>query len=368
MFYKDKNYSVLAQKQTWSIFDYQYKNKGPIAIQVLKKPIIKDSKIKERGVLIVGNETLDDLLKNSGSNFKELWFIICTTLSHRVPINLGSDLQMFSNTEGIDEYLNSPSKNIPYFNISCGLFVDNKFFYPDSKINKEFDVIYVAKWYPTKRIELLIDASRQWRDGIKAMFVSVPIPTKTMSEESIGYKQRIIEDLKKAKNITWIESPDGVFKHDDGTYVPGGFTPCQMRELFNKSKMTILLSDWDEGVNRSICEGICCDLPVVMTRDLVGGSKKVILPETGVFVDPAGKSIANGIEYVLDHYFQFKPRKWFTQNYGMQNSMRLLKNKVREISIFQGSPISVEGWNNYNGGPWTMDYYEKVKKLESLVL
>jgi glycosyltransferase involved in cell wall biosynthesis len=358
---------VLAVNDGWKVFESQRKIHGPISIQVLKEPKIENGQIVSRGILLCGNEVVDDLVERHGQNFRSCWFIICTTLSHRISDSLNADLHMFSNIDAVPMYLESKAGKVPYINVSCGMFIDSDFFSPDTSVPKENDVLYVVKWFPTKRIELLLEAMLHFKKMRSVAILTIPVPTSTMLEISNNYRKKLETFIQEKKLLVKIiQAPDGVHKHSDGTFVPGGFMPEEMRQFYNQSRMTVLLSDYDEGINRSMCESMSCNLPVLITTDLVGGSKYLVNSRSGVSVRSAPASIASGIEQILDSKDDFSPREEFTSKWGMANSMRRLAEKIQEVAEATHEVIDTTNLRNYNGGPWTMDYYDIVEKLTYL--
>jgi glycosyltransferase involved in cell wall biosynthesis len=127
--------------------------------------------------------------------------------------------------------------------------------------------------------------------------------------------------------------------------------------------MTVLLSDYDEGINRSMCEAMSCNLPVLITADLVGGSKYLVNDRSGMSVQSTPVSIALGIEQIIDKLSNFSPRDEFVREWGMSNSMRRLAEKIQDVAKANNEVIDTTNLRNYNGGPWTMDYYDIVEKL-----
>ncbi len=137
-----------------------------------------------------------------------------------------------------------------------------------------------------------------------------------------------------------------------------------MRLLFQSAKSAVLTADTREGLNRSVCEGICCDVPVVMARDVIGGTPYIVNEETGILVDPDGKSVADGIEHVIENSNNFHPRHFFLQTRGMYNANRDLQLAISKIARQQGKPIDTSVMRLYGGDLWkSFEVYSKVFNL-----
>jgi glycosyltransferase involved in cell wall biosynthesis len=346
-------------------FETNVAEERELPILVLKEPIYdEDGKLVQRGILYCGDYIVDDFVA-AYPNIKDEWFLVSTTQSHVVPKNVAPDLHLYSTDDGqpAQEYLESTAGEIPCIIMGCGHFVDSEVFYPTEQ-EKEYDLIYVAKWAPTKRIENILEAAKL-DPSLNILIVSFPVVSERKRAQSDAYREQILgmkEDLG-LDNVTIIEPPTENHVNEDGSFVVGGFSKEEMNSFYNMAKMTILAADSGEGINRSLGEAMCCDLPVLLTKDTWGGVQTLVNEQTGVRVGADPVEIAAAINFVRDNRDRFSPRDWFAGNYGKDNANRILMEKIREIAQQQESPIDTEGMKPYGGDVWSKtDFYEHIGK------
>lgn len=341
----------------FSRFETNINNFVQLPISVLKTPIDLGGGVVDVGVIICGDSVVDDLVKYI-PDIKKRWFVISTTQSHIIPENTSPDLHLFSNYIGNEQYLKGPAKEIPFMNLGDGgHFVNPEIFYPDESVDKVIDAIYVSKWSETKRVELFVQAA-ELLPNLQFVLLANLVSSERKRAKSIEYRNSILKYIEDhhIHNIRIIESGDEVHTNPDGSLVPGKFTKEEMRLMFQSSRMTILTAYNMEGINRSTCEGLCCDIPAVVTRDIVGGTPSVINENTGLLADPNGKSIAEAIEKLLEKK-GIKPRKTFLNQYGIEKTNSDLREKVEQLASEEGKTIEMSKMRDYGGDVWSNDFY-----------
>jgi glycosyltransferase involved in cell wall biosynthesis len=336
-------------------FEINIEKRAQLPITILKQPETLSDGREERGVFICGDSVIDDIVRYA-PKIKKRWFIVTTTQSHVVPISPNPDLHIFSNCDGKAEYLASTARDVPFLNVGDGGdFVNPDIFYPNEKFPKYIDSIYVAKWSDTKRVELFIQAAKILPHR-KFVFVAIPMSSERKKAKSLEYRDAILHYVKEHRinNIKLIETDEKSHLNPDGSLVPGNLSKDEMRLLFQSTKSIVLTADKMEGINRSVAECLCCDVPVVMTIDVVGGSPYVVNAETGVLVDPNDTAVASGIEHVINNKHQFHPRKNFLKTRGIYNANRDLQSAIAKISKLQNySSIDTSKMKLYGGDLWT---------------
>lgn len=345
--------------KSFSRFEKNIESLTQLPVLVLKKPITEETGVVDKGVIICGDYIVDDLITYL-PDIKKKWFIVSTTQSHVIPRNLGADLHLFSNPDGIQEYLGSQAKDIPFLTLGDGgHFVNPEIFYPDESVEKVIDVYCVAKWSETKRIELIIGAAEQLPTK-RFVILGIPVTSERKRAASILYRQRIMEYIVEhgIKNVEFIEPGDEPHQNSDGSIVPGPLSKDEMRVLFQSSRVFILTADTMEGVNRSVCEALLCDVPVVVTADMIGGTPKLVNDETGILVDPNTKNVAEGILKALSG--KFNPRENFLKTYGIENANKTLREKIAEIASKNNIKIDTSNIKKYGGDVWSNDFYTDV--------
>lgn len=337
-----------------------------LPISVLKCPTYQEDGAVNYGVLICGDSVVDDLVKFV-TGIKESWIIISTTQSHNIPVNVTPDLHLFSNQDGNEIYEKSEAGNIPYMNLGDGgHFINDEIFYPDKKVKKTIDAICVSKWSETKRVELFVQAAGKLPHR-QFVLIGFLVSSERKRAKSIEYRERILKYINDndIQNIQIVEPGDMVHKNNDGSVVPGSLTKDDMRLLYQSSKMTVLTAFDMEGINRSICEGLCCNIPSVITRDMIGGTPMLINDETGLLANPSGDSIAESIETILGMQ-GLEPRQAFLRVYGITNTNNRLKRRIRELALEKLISVDVEGIKDYGGDLWSYDFYKYVASEELL--
>jgi len=345
----------------WYRFSTLINERSPLPLFVLQEPIINGKVIRQRGVVLIGHKIVDDVFERYGNNFKKYWFIVSTCQSSTYGQSVHADLHLFADKDLNKDYLSSPAKKIPFMNMSGGLFVDPEMFFPENE-RKFYDVMYIAKWFKTKRIKLFVDAINLLSD-VNGALLTFGVVTEKNQDESYNYSVEIKNYIKKTNaKIKLIAAPEGEHKNPDGSFVPGGFTKEEMRGFINQAKSTVLLADINEAFNRSICESLCCDVPVIVTKDTLGGIPHLIDSTMGEQAEPDPKDIAQMIKKVIDNQNLYSPRESFLKNYGNNNSNQKLKRKIEEISKKQENPIKIEEDSKYYGDPWTKHIYSILDK------
>ena len=156
--------------------------------------------------------------------------------------------------------------------------------------------------------------------------------------------------------------PHNIVKYSDTSYAievaVAGFTKEEIRHFFNQAHCTILAADAKEGMNRSIPEALSCDVPFLLTRDTLGGVHTLMNPKTGIFVEPSGEAIAQGIRHLQEKREQLSPRAWFTDNFGQEKSNAKLRARIAEVAANSGQMVNIAEMRPYLGDIWSHEYYQ----------
>lgn len=341
-------------------FEINVQSELALPILVLNTPVYDDNgAITQKGVLLVGDYIVDDFVATH-PNIKDEWFLVSTTQSHHIPKSVHPDLHLYNTQDGetSQEYLDGPSGHIPDLLLVCGHYVDADQFYPEEGINKDFDLLYVSKWAPTKRIEHVLEAAKA-DPTLRVAILGFPVVSERKRAASDAYRAYIINRIidEKIENVTVIEHDEESHINEDGTFVVGGFSKDEIRGFLNRAHTSILSADANEGINRSLAEALCCDLPIMLTADTLGGAQTLIQEETGLRIQPNGEAIAQATRYLIDNREKFSPREWFISKYGRKRANETLKQKIEDIAVASGVPVNTVGLREYLGDPWGFDYY-----------
>jgi glycosyltransferase involved in cell wall biosynthesis len=323
------------------------------------------------GVMLVGDYIAQDLimhLNRVNVSDREKWLILSTTQSDAVPVDCSDvDYNFFTNEKGIDKYLASHAGKIPFSTeLGDGHYIDSDIFYPNPEVPKKWDIVYPAKWYPTKRTELLLEAAKL-DPSLKIAIYGWPVVSERKIEQSILYRDLII---KMAKDIPNVEVFDAGFKtgevshfNSDGTVVIGNLSKEEMRDKFYwPAKTSIFLSETTEAINRVCTEMLCCDVPMLVAPTN-GGMERLVSDETGVLISRSPEGILKGIHYALEHQNKFVPRESYLKSFGKEKANKRLREIVASIAEKKGVEINWVGAKEYGGDLWTSsDVYNKIIK------
>lgn len=321
------------------------------------------------GIVMVGDYIAQDLIHylfKNDKKFRSRWLILSTTQSDAVPSDCSDvDFNFFTNESRTPEYLSSPARKIPFSTrLGDGHYVDPKKFFPNPIIPKQWDIVYPAKWYPTKNTDLLLEVARL-DPSLKIAIYGWPVISERKIKLSIAYKKQIMKLAKKLPNVDVFDSSSSgsqISHHNsDGTIVLGELTKEEMRDKFyQKARTSIFLSETTEAVNRVCTEMLCCDVPMLVAPTN-GGLEKLISNKTGILIERSASGILHGINYVLRHSDQFSPRHDFLTKYGQKNSNILLKEIIRGIAKNKQVEVNWKNLKCYGGDLWTSpETYTKI--------
>ena len=182
---------------------------------------------------------------------------------------------------------------------------------PYTNYNKDIDVIYIARLDEVKNLPLFTRALRIYEEkyGYTLKVVLVTGTQKDdygekqmeivrqMAEEAGGY-----EELKKY--ITFLGE------------VEYGKELCI---YFSRSKCAVLTSIF-EGKNRMLNEAMCCNVPVVVFKDLckyTRGESEIFPENAGIYIEEfSAEALADGLHRMMKTYRKFTPRRSYLQNGG----------------------------------------------------
>lgn len=360
--------TTFPEEPKFSRFEINYNNSASLPIF----PITNPSESGDLGVVMVGDYIAEAFVAfglNIDPLFKEKWIILSTTQSDAVPTRcINVDFNFFTNEAGIKEYLESPASNIPYSTLlGDGHYVDPEVFYPNPYAEKLYDIIYPAKWFPTKNTMLLIEAAKLDPELNIAIY-GWPVVSERKILESLSYRDAIIKSVSDLQNVQIFDLglPTETDYHinPDGSVVIGSLSKEEMREKFYwKAKASIFLSEETEAVNRVCTEMLCCDIPMIITPT-IGGLERLVNDSTGILIERTPQSIIEGVSFIKNNYKQFSPRSNFISNYGRTNANRILREIVVDLATRRNRKVNWNGFKDYGGDLWTSKLiYSKVFKF-----
>lgn len=130
------------------------------------------------------------------------------------------------------------------------------------------------------------------------------------------------------QNCEFSDKCDGIVK-----VVP--FLPYTEFQAELKKCKFLFVPNISDASPRVITEAICNDIPVLVNEHILGGWHNVIPSITGEFFSDEN-DVSGSLAYLLTHYHNYQPRKWFENNRGKMISggklARFLIDTFPEIS------------------------------------
>ena len=96
-----------------------------------------------------------------------------------------------------------------------------------------------------------------------------------------------------------------------------------------KSCRFLFLPNIYDASPRILSEALACDLPAIVNKNILGGWKYVN-NKTGIFFNNE-RDFEKNLRVLLKNMKLYKPRDWFSTNYGPENSSKRLKKFLKGI-------------------------------------
>ncbi len=344
-----------APRPSFSRFEQNLQKGGPLPIFTLATPAEAGA-----GVLLVGDYIAQDFISYAQINipsFRDRWIVMTTTQSDAIPTDcVDADFNFFSNKRRVGDYLKSAAGQVPFSTeLADAHYVDENIFKPDNSYQKEWDIFYAAKWYPTKMTELLIESAKI-NPSLKVGIYGWPVVSERKIHSSMQYRDMILDLSKGMSNVQIFDSGFDLDKvqhvNKDGSFVIGDLTKEQMRDMFfRRAKSTVFLSEKTEAVNRSCAEMLSCDVPV-MVAPTDGGMEDLVTSVTGVMIDRSPEGIVSGYQSIVENN-GLSPRNGFLQRYGREKANKRMAEIIEDVAKTKGLNINISKLRKYGGDLWT---------------
>jgi glycosyltransferase involved in cell wall biosynthesis len=194
-------------------------------------------------------------------------------------------------------------------------WVDASIFEPPAEIDKPYDLVMVANWGRHKRHATLFKALGQVRERpVRVLLIGFP------------WAGRSADDVRReaaacGPNVT--------------VQVIEKLPQAELARYVTRSKVFVFLSK-KEGDNKALVEAMFANVPAIVYRHSVGGARSRVNEFTGVLADD--DELPATIRFMLDHYRDFAPRQWATDNTGSRAATRILDAALRQVARAQGEP------------------------------
>jgi glycosyltransferase involved in cell wall biosynthesis len=225
------------------------------------------------------------------------------------------------------DFISSLNNNLIPIQLGSGDWTDAERFSEPENQDKIYDLIMVANWGLAKRHKELFKALSKVSRPLKVVLVGFPWENRT--------KEDIVNEFnyyvgKKSKDIELI-CKEKIPHHE-------------VTQILCETKCSLLLSK-KEGFNKGIMESLFCNVPAIVYDKHRGGAQEKINSKTGIL--SSYEELHNSIEYMLDHYKEFSPRKFVLKTSGSKYSTNKLNELLKSTTL-------------YTGGTWVNDIVEKV--------
>jgi len=239
------------------------------------------------------------VLEPSWAGYADVSILAYTKLSHPVFV-----MTYESRDRQFLENLNS---NLISVDVGPSWWVDHNLFRPASAENKNYDVVMVASWDTFKRHHKVFKAlSKLRKEGHK-------LDVALAGYSTLEARQRI-EKLAIYYNVV-----------DQITFFEK-IPPKEVSELFGQSKLNILWSRF-EGNNRSIVEGMFCNVPAIVRDGHNYGERYFYInDQTGRFV--AEKDLPTAILEMVGGDCDFSPREFVMSTMTYSHASKILEQRI----------------------------------------
>lgn len=335
-------------------------------------PLVESDGKGGLGAILVGDYVANDFVNYQLSrdpDFRDKWLVVSTTQSDTVPDSVDmTDCNIFSNASGEAQYLAGRAGVVPHsLELADGLFVDPEVFVPPAQeLDTDYDILYMAKWYPTKKTELLIDVARS-RPDIRIGVYGWLMASERKRERSETYRQEVMGAAALLGNVIIHDAEDfsGTESHinEDGTTVLGPLSKAAVRDTFmHRSRTGIYLSEETEAVNRFGTEMLLCDRPLIVALPTHGGMERFMVDgKTSLFCERTPDSIAGAYDAIMENRDQFAPREALLEFGGKPKANEKLREILTGLAQKRGRKLSSAEWNTYSGDLWTLpNTYGKI--------
>lgn len=303
-------------------------------LMVLKAP----GKNSEKGVLFVmvsyifdwlrSNMDLERLLEDYTLVFEPSWSGYCFPgLLNYTRWN--QEVFVLSAEEGDFAFLKRLGSNLVPVELGPCDWVDPDVAKPYLTERKEFDIVMNSNWAAWKRHYVLFRMLRNAKCRYKVALIGVKWGSPLRTEIDI---RRLADYYGIAGQITMF---------DEIPY-------AQVMDVTCRSKVSILLS-LKEGSNRAIAESILCNVPVIVLANHVGGIRKNVVPETGLFAEE--RHLESSAAQLLES--PVNPRTWGLEHVSCLKSSEKLNAILREHALSKGRP-------------WTQDIAVRANSPDSV--
>ena len=192
-----------------------------------------------------------------------------------IGVHHGSQPQYYPNlNKAISFFMASPTQagfgsHVPFFiPFNSRSFLPS--FFKPLTTPKYWDIINVSRNIPLKRLDIFIKSVRQLYDQGNFYKVLLIVPTEERELRGDGDAPDIVKQYESSFSLE--EQQHFTLLKLTPEFRGAGLPLRTIAHFYNSSKVFAILSD-REGESRVIHEALCCGLPIVCNKELVGGGR-----------------------------------------------------------------------------------------------
>ena len=186
-------------------------------------------------------------------------------------------------------------KGIPRTLISESDFCDYNVYKPTEKTEKKYDFIYICP-KDNDNCDGWVSTNKNWK--LAQECISIMCNKYNMKGILVGRKG--------------CKLPEGCAENCETT---GFLSQLKLIEAYNNSRF-ILIPNVSDASPRILTEALCCNLPVLLNYNIVGGWK-YINNQSGAFFKSAD-DFPQALEYVNNNYNSLTPRKHYIEKFSRE--------------------------------------------------
>jgi glycosyltransferase involved in cell wall biosynthesis len=219
-------------------------------------------------------------------------------------------------------FLDALNSNLVPVKLSSNWWVNHEIFKPKAETEKDIDIVVVSGWAKFKRHQDIFKALSKVKrvlPHLKVALVGYP------HDLTINDVKEIANHYNLAENLTFYE----------------WISPMEVSALYSRSKVNLLWSRF-EGLNRSIIEGMFCDIPCIIRDGFNYGQKySYVNDHTGYW--STEDKLAEDIMYVLENRDKFSPRQYVMKNHTCIKATEILQDSINTVMSECSAECSFQG-------------------------
>lgn len=219
------------------------------------------------------------------------------------------------------EFLKGIETNLVDLKLSSNWWVDHRKFDSVENTAKDIDIIVISTWASFKRHYFIFKALQKLKTSIPDLKVAL-----------VGYPGDLtMQDVKAMADSMHLGDITSFYE-----WLP----PDEVSKLLQRSKVNLLWSRF-EGLNRSIIEGMFCNVPCVLREGFNYGDKySYINEQTGQFSSES--KLADNLKTMLENHTNYSPRDFVLKHHTCIRATNILKEKINEVEAKVGSKLTAE--------------------------